>query len=46
MDSSEALNSQVINTRDIELNLKSLYDLEKIKNIDILSEVDVIETNE
>ncbi len=26
MDSSEALNSQVINTRDIELNLKSLYD--------------------
>jgi hypothetical protein len=46
MDSSEALNSQVINTRDIELNLKSLYDLEKIKNIDILSEVDVIETDE
>ncbi len=46
MDSSEALNSQVINTRDIELNLKSLYDLEKTKNIDIPSEVDVLETDE
>ena len=46
VDSSEELNSQVVNTRDIELNLKSLDDLEKIKYIDIPSKVDVLETNE
>ena len=46
MDSSEELSSQVVNARDIELNLNSLYDLEKTENIDIPSEVDVLETDE
>ena len=46
MDSSEELSSQVVNVRDIELDLKSLYDLEKTNNIDVPSEVDVLETDE
>ena len=46
MDSSEELSSQVVNVRDIELDLKSLYDLEKINNIDVPSEVDVLEIDE
>ena len=46
MDSSEELNSQVVNVRDIELDLKSLYDLEKTNNIDSSSDVDVLETDE
>ena len=46
MDSSEELSSQVVNARDIELNLKSLYDLEKTNNIDVPSEVDVLEIDE
>jgi hypothetical protein len=44
MDSSDELNSQVVNARDIELNLLSIYDLKKIQNIDIPSEVDILET--
>ena len=44
-DSSEELNNQVINARDIELDLKSLFDTEKIKNIDIPLEADILETN-
>lgn len=45
-DSSEELNRQIYHARDIELNLKSHYDLKRIKNIDSSLEDDIQEINE
>lgn len=45
-DSSEELNTQVVNARDIELNLKSHYDSKKINNIDMPLVVEILETKD
>jgi len=45
-DSSEELNAQIVNARDIELNLKSHYDSKKINDIDMPSVVEILDTKE
>ena len=45
-DSSEELNRQIYHARDIELDLKSHYDLKKIRNIDSSLDDDIQEMNE